>query len=210
MASVFISHSSKDDALASDLELWLKANGFVDLFIDHRDIRVGDKWAEELRKNAGACRVVISLITESWLASPECFTEFRTAWLMGKRNVPLFLLPNAMTEMTRETLDARVWGRSDSVHFNRANAALDDALRSDPAFAAQMDDLTPGVQSSVSKVGGRATPDGWVWHHDVEPGTMQLVPTNQLWDPKFWNTFHPDGRGGYAIWARPAGAPPRK
>jgi len=107
-------------------------------------------------------------------------------------------------------LDASVWGKSDSVHFNRANAALDDALRSDPVWAAQMEEMIPGVQGSVAKAGGRATPEGWVWHHDVEPGTMQLSPTNQHWDPKFWNTFHPDNKGGYAIWARPAGAPPRK
>ncbi len=107
-------------------------------------------------------------------------------------------------------LDASVWGRSDSVHFNRANAALDDALRSDPDWAAQMDELIPGVQSSVAKTGGRVTPDGWVWHHDIEPGAMQLVPSKQHWDPALWNTLHPDGRGGYATWAIPAGAPPRK
>ena len=107
-------------------------------------------------------------------------------------------------------LDASVWGKSDSVHFNRANAALDDALRSDPVWAAQMEEMIPGVQGSVAKAGRRATPEGWVWHHDVEAGTMQLSPTNQHWGPKFWNTFHPDNKGGYAIWARPAGAPPRK
>lgn len=107
-------------------------------------------------------------------------------------------------------LDRSVWGRSDSVHFNRANAALDAAIQSDPVFAAQMDALIPGVRGSVSRVGGRATPGGWVWHHSPEPGIMQLVPVDQHTPGSiFWKTLHPNGEGGYAIWARPAGAPPR-
>jgi hypothetical protein len=107
-------------------------------------------------------------------------------------------------------LDPSVWGKADGVHFNRSMVALDDALRADPAWAAEMEVLIPGVQSSVSRVGGRTVPDGWVWHHDVDPGVMQLVQVSQHWDPAFWNIFHPGGRGGYAIWARPAGAPPRR
>ena len=52
----------------------------------------GGKWREMLRASAGACRVVICLVTEEWLLSDECFNEFRAAWYMGKRIIPLFLL----------------------------------------------------------------------------------------------------------------------
>jgi DNase/tRNase domain of colicin-like bacteriocin/LysM domain len=107
-------------------------------------------------------------------------------------------------------LDPAVWRRSDKVHFNRANAAFDDALRSDPAFAAQMDTLIPGVQNSVARAGGRQNPTGWTWHHGSEPGSMQLVPTAQHTDALFWDAFHPNGVGGYNTWAIPAGAPPRR
>jgi len=93
MAVLFISHASKDDRLASALEAWLKANGFTDIFIDHRSIAGGGKWREALRASASACRVVICLVTENWLASNECFSEFGAAWYMGKRLVPLYLLP---------------------------------------------------------------------------------------------------------------------
>lgn len=92
MASIFISHSSNDDALASDVEAWLETNGFTDFFIDHSSIRTGENWADALRASAGACRVVVCLVTENWLASAECASEFRAAWYMGKRIVPLFLL----------------------------------------------------------------------------------------------------------------------
>ncbi|MGO8954695.1 MAG: SUMF1/EgtB/PvdO family nonheme iron enzyme [Rhodomicrobium sp.] len=93
MAVLFISHSSKDDTKANALEAWLKANGFTDLFIDHEAIAGGDKWREALRASASACRVVVCLVTENWLASNECFSEFGAAWYMGKRLVPLYLLP---------------------------------------------------------------------------------------------------------------------
>src|SRR5271168_3684555 len=92
MAVLFVSHGSGDDAMAVALEAWLRGKGFTDLFIDHSDIDAGDKWAQALRDAAGACRVVVCLVTENWLASEECFGEFKAAWYMGKRIVPLFAL----------------------------------------------------------------------------------------------------------------------
>src|SRR5690606_32927203 len=54
-------------------------------------------------------------------------------------------------------LDASVWSKSRSVHLNRANAALDAALRSDPVWAAQMEETIPGLQASVAVTGRRRT-----------------------------------------------------
>jgi DNase/tRNase domain of colicin-like bacteriocin len=111
-------------------------------------------------------------------------------------------------------LDSSVLGRSRSVHFNRANQALDEAMAADPAFASQMDSMIPGVQDSVGAAGGRQTPDGWTWHHAPsantggETGVMQLVPTVQHTPGSaFWPTLHPNGVGGCSEWAIPAGAP---
>jgi formylglycine-generating enzyme required for sulfatase activity len=95
VAVLFVSHASVDDRHASALEAWLAANGFSDVFVDHHSIAPGEKWRESLRASAGACRVVVCLVTVSWLASHECFNEFRAAWYMGKRIIPLFLLPPA-------------------------------------------------------------------------------------------------------------------
>jgi formylglycine-generating enzyme required for sulfatase activity len=93
MAVLFVSHSSRDDALATALEVWLRANGFTDIFVDHQSLAGGTKWRDELRASAGSCRVIICLLTENWLTSDECFHEFRSAWYMGKRIIPLLLLP---------------------------------------------------------------------------------------------------------------------
>ncbi|API51205.1 hypothetical protein BMW22_05775 [Rhizobium leguminosarum] len=96
MAIVFLSHASKDDELAVELERWLRANGVTDLFVDHSSIKIGTNWADALRTAAGECRVVILLVTEHWLQSPQCPGEFRAAWYMGKKIVPLFLLSDAV------------------------------------------------------------------------------------------------------------------
>jgi TIR domain len=81
MAVLFVSHSSRDDAMARSLEAWLDAKGFDDRFVDHSDIDAGEKWAQALRDAAGACRVVVCLVTENWLASDPCFGEF--SWWPG-------------------------------------------------------------------------------------------------------------------------------
>lgn len=46
---------------------------------------------------------------------------------------------------------------------------------------------------------------GWVWHHDIEPGVMQLVPKSQhpnIPGGIFWDTLHPGGQGGFSIWGK--------
>ena len=111
MALLFISHSTRDDTLASALVSWLKDYGFADIFIDHESITGGEKWRDALRASANSCRVVIFLVTPNWLASAECFAEFGAAWYMGKRLVPLFLLPpwDTLGDEARQRL-ARVTG----------------------------------------------------------------------------------------------------
>ncbi len=138
MATIFISHSSKDDALASDLETWLRANGFSDLFVDHSTIRPGERWADALRASASTCRVVACLVTERWLASVECPSEFRVAWYMGKRIAPLYLIDDehALPEASMATL-ARVRAESqglDLTPFRTEAGRLDffrDSARAD-------------------------------------------------------------------------------
>jgi len=93
MAVVFVSHSSRDDEHVNVLEQWLGANSFTDVFVDHQSIAGGDKWREALRQATNSCRVVICLVTANWLSSSECFGEFMAAWYMGRRIIPLILLP---------------------------------------------------------------------------------------------------------------------
>src|SRR5438067_11809935 len=97
MPILFLSHSSKDDALAVALEGWLVKNGFTDIFVDHQ-LAGGDKWRDELRASAAACRVVVCLVSRNWLKSDECFGEFMAAVYLGRRIIPLFLPPPQPTD----------------------------------------------------------------------------------------------------------------
>jgi hypothetical protein len=137
MPVVFVSHSSKDDAAVTALESWLHANGFTDTFVDHHGIAGGDKWREELRASAGACRVIICLVTENWLASLECFGEFVAGCYLGKRIIPLFLLPSAPpVDAERAKRLAKVMAEFQGIKLNscvRPDGALDLAADSEVA-----------------------------------------------------------------------------
>jgi formylglycine-generating enzyme required for sulfatase activity len=124
MAVLFVSHSGKDDGLATQLASWLNANGFADIFVDHDSIAGGDKWAKALQTSAGACRVVLFLVTENWLSSSECFGEFKAAWYMGKRLVPLIAVsPDALSSEQSRLRFSQVCGEDQGVDLRRCRTA---------------------------------------------------------------------------------------
>ncbi|MGE0699242.1 MAG: SUMF1/EgtB/PvdO family nonheme iron enzyme [Hyphomicrobiaceae bacterium] len=127
MAVLFVSHASKDDRLVAGLEQWLRASGFDSIFVDHTGIAGGDKWREALRANARVCRVVVCLVSPSWLASDHCFNEFLSAWYLGRRIVPLFLPPfDTLDDAARKRL-AQVKGEDQGLDIT-ACIATDGAL----------------------------------------------------------------------------------
>ncbi|MDX8354532.1 DUF637 domain-containing protein [Cognatiyoonia sp. IB215182] len=91
-------------------------------------------------------------------------------------------------------------------HNQISNQALHEAFEADPAYAAQMENLYPGIVDGVRPgprgafPDNRPTPDV-TWHHGTEPGQMQLVPFDQHTAPgPVQETLHPGGSGGYADW----------
>jgi hypothetical protein len=134
VATVFLSHASKDDELAQELETWLRRQGFDDLFVDHSDIRGGDKWTEALRRAKGAARVVLCLVTPRWLASDECFGEFTSAWYAGQRIVPLLAGTTALDSLQTKRL-GRTLGEDQGFDLSPAltNGRLDLDTRSEIA-----------------------------------------------------------------------------
>lgn len=162
MPVLFVSHSSKDDAAASMLEAWLLRNGFEDIFLDHESLAGGAKWREELRASAGACRVVVCLVTANWLASDECFNEFRAAWYMGKRIIPLFALP------PEPGLDAA--GRKRLAEIRAEDQGLDLAPCLQPDHALDLE-ADPGVASRL-KAGLSAA--GALAKIDLDPEAFEV------------------------------------
>ena len=88
MASIFISHSSRDNEQAVKVRDWLAANGWQDIFLDlnpERGIVAGQRWKEALQQAAHRCEVVLALVSPGWLASSWCKSEVDAARLMGKK-----------------------------------------------------------------------------------------------------------------------------
>jgi formylglycine-generating enzyme required for sulfatase activity len=92
MSVLFISHSSRDDRYVQSLEAWLLQSGFNRFFVDHGNIRIGDKWRIKLQEATRSCRVVLCVITNYWLQSSECFAEYSAARFLGKRIISLMLV----------------------------------------------------------------------------------------------------------------------
>jgi hypothetical protein len=125
MASVFISHSSLDKAYTEQLYSWLVYNNFDDIFVDYASIRGGDKWGEMLRRAKASCRVVLCLVTNTWLKSDECMGEFLASWYQGKRIIPLFLYTDRMLDDKQARNLARVKGEDQGITIS----LVDDQLR---------------------------------------------------------------------------------
>jgi RHS repeat-associated protein len=88
-------------------------------------------------------------------------------------------------------------------HFKAANTSLSNAMASDAAFSSSMSSLGVSIPRSATGTILGKSPTNWVWHHSVETGVMQLVPKVQHTQGSiFWNTMHPNGVGGYAIWGK--------
>ncbi|WP_194853204.1 toll/interleukin-1 receptor domain-containing protein [Nocardia sp. SYP-A9097] len=110
---IFMSHSSKDNAVAIALRQWLieRDQALADeVFLDvdsSAGIAAGLQWKDALRVAVSRCEALVCLVSTDWLASRECLVEYRTAEMLGKRIFIARLEPIADGDITKE------WQRSD-------------------------------------------------------------------------------------------------
>ncbi|MBS5775020.1 MAG: HNH endonuclease [Enterobacter cloacae] len=85
-------------------------------------------------------------------------------------------------------------------HFQEANESLLKAMENDSAFAEQLNKLGIKPERTPTGIAPRRLPEGWIWQHEIEEGTMRLVPRSQYTPGSgYWKIFHLDGYGGYAV-----------
>jgi hypothetical protein len=90
MARVFLSHSSRDNAAATELKAWLDDQGFAPAFLDfdkHSGIPPGADWERTLYAEIQRCQALLIVQTPNWSASRWCFAEYTQARALGK---PIF------------------------------------------------------------------------------------------------------------------------
>lgn len=66
-------------------------------------------------------------------------------------------------------LPKEIYKETDRKQFKECNKQLSEAVEKDPDLKAKFSD------EQLEQIKNGDTPDGFVWHHDVEPGKMQLV-----------------------------------
>ena len=92
MSSIFLSHSSKDNAIAVQVKAQLKQWGHRSVFLDfdpEDGIPAGRDWEKELYAKLRECRAVIVLCSHASMASRWCFAEITHAKAMGKEVFPI-------------------------------------------------------------------------------------------------------------------------
>lgn len=96
MSALFLSHSSRDDALAAQVRGWLEAGGYRSVFLDfdpERGIPAGRRWEQELYDRLRACQALVVLCSPASMASAWCFAEITHARALGKPVFPVRILP---------------------------------------------------------------------------------------------------------------------
>lgn len=96
MARIFVSHSSRDSAVAAEIKAWLSSQGFDNVFLDidkHSGIPPGANWERKLYQEIDSSHAVILILTSNWLDSKWCFVEFAQARTLGKAIFPVIVAP---------------------------------------------------------------------------------------------------------------------
>src|ERR687886_627929 len=96
MASVFVSHSSRDRAATERVVAQLRAAGFAALFVDfdpEQGIPPGRNWERELYAQLRRSDAVVFLASEASVASRWCSIEIGLARSLGRPVFPLRLQP---------------------------------------------------------------------------------------------------------------------
>jgi hypothetical protein len=96
MASIFISHSSRDGEAAEEFRALLRELGHESVFLDfdpEDGIPPGRDWERELYRQLASCRAVVFLCSPHSVASTWCFAELTQAKALGKPLFPVKVAP---------------------------------------------------------------------------------------------------------------------
>jgi hypothetical protein len=101
---VFISHSTKDRWIARQIADVIERRGRrhgVRVFLDERDIEVGDSIPETIRKNIKECKEFLVFLSRNSIDRPWVLIEISAAWGQGKRIIAVIdkVTPEEMPEI---------------------------------------------------------------------------------------------------------------
>jgi TIR domain len=144
MSLVFIFHSSRDKATATQLLTRLREQGYDSLFLDtgpDAGLKAGGEWERDLYRNLKVAGAVVVLCSPESMASRWCFAEIMQAKALGKPLFPVIIRPCELVGplLDRQAVDMTEPGKGG---FRR----LFDGLRAaglDPADSFDWDPRRP-------------------------------------------------------------------
>lgn len=86
---VFISHSSRDRWIATQLERNLHDIDRVETFLDEKNIQGGDRITDRVKEEITRCDEVVIVLSSASLQSDWVKAEIGAAWVLDKRIVIL-------------------------------------------------------------------------------------------------------------------------
>lgn len=109
MRRAFVSHSTADDSYVAELESFLRAAGFDDVFNDVSAIRPDEQFWPEIEKGIADCDRLFVVITAASNASDWVTREVECARGLGKKVIPLWVedCPVPAIFQDRDVIDLR-------------------------------------------------------------------------------------------------------
>ena len=155
MSKVFLSHANEDSNAARSLRAWLHARGCRSVFLcSHpRDgIPAGEKWQNALRSAGRRAKAVLLLVSPAWLASKECWKEFKTAELLNKKIIPVIIDGSIRDDLPPELSALQVCDTSNQAVEDEGYESLRLSLQDLGVFrrASKRQKVALGIAASVS------------------------------------------------------------
>lgn len=83
MSHIFISHAHADNEIADNIYHFVKDRG-IKVWIDLINIRPSNKWVREIQTSLNTCDSLLIVLSENWIASDSCLSEFLHALSLKK------------------------------------------------------------------------------------------------------------------------------
>ncbi len=84
-AAIFVSHASADDEIVTRLHDALETMTGLNLWVDHRDIALGEDWQSEIDIALRTCPDVLLVLSRQSVQSREVIAEWRAALTLNRR-----------------------------------------------------------------------------------------------------------------------------
>jgi hypothetical protein len=114
--NVFISFSSADEALETELEKQLKplARKNIISISTNTGITAGEDWKDALKRNIESAQMILLLLSPDYLASEECYevempAAHRQATTRGALVIPILLRPTSLSELWSNDDTEKAW-----------------------------------------------------------------------------------------------------